>query len=1061
MHARPTAVRVPDYHGETLSKAFPLLFPYGHSGMKDDPALPLLAKKLNMPNGEKVVQRSHEQVLKKYLRHRLPAFHTALFNLVVYNMLMKQKIFESVRIHANYENQSGLSNSERFAGMTTEKLERAINAARTNHPSQFGAATENQFLRSVSATCRSLPHTNEASQQARKIYFSFLMHFGHPGVFLTVTPDDEGNFHIVLYAIPESAMATLPDVDISHFNSDQIILEFKTRKYCRTAFPGFCAEEYQKMMTLIIKHIFQWDEEKQCSTGQGCFSHLDAWCLATEEQGRKTLHGHFLLFIRNWKELMSDVQKVHTCPQSQKEARSEMTKFSASICRSELMDRNDVSKTDLFHHPCTSVSRKRSRQQFCCDEVPPQILRDMRHKKKCKLHNGHIATCRKCDRKIMMNDIVENAIKGHFHHSSKDLALQNLQELGWKQFLNHLSYTSQRVKKVHALSDAEIAFRYFVNNAVVNIHCPTHARRCFKKGEECYANLPELPCLKNKLHFKEQPDTWYDYKGLHDLRWMFRYYPRRKIEDVFMNVHSPLLTKLYAYNTNVLTAMNGPVVFYVTGYQAKQQQKEERYAYTRVSEVICKVLKNFAEDPNPNISPNTQGFRYLLAAIYAHTNCHIVAAPMAHFLSLHESRFRFSHDYTFVPTIAMESFLLEKPTVGTVRRINGATVWHHSAMDYVHRPERLEDISFLNFYKLYKFMSIREARSICIEHFEYSSGHSLKQSHCIVKRERLCVATFPWNWLCSTSNFEKPLMEEVPTHHKDYISREEYCLRFLILFKPFRNLSCLLSSHSSFQSSFVSFVKSGQMSKSDEDVANNIQDIHNSIRVEMPQNLMNKTTFSEGEESEQIDEYDCEFEDLHFGINQTHILTGNFEQELPVDEAECEIYCRYLNETDNIPTTLFSGDQFAQNCVRNVVASVDDNQDFSRKRTTTPENRFQTTWFALHSLFSRSQEILQQNINENTTQTAVGTAASIIQWGRIDVLDKNQQIAFEILAATYVLTFCEDASEIPNIVCVDEEKQLKQLTRCKTGNLDKLRMFLTGPAGAGKCKLNCTKHVCT
>jgi len=57
---------------------------------------------------------------------------------------------------------------------------------------------------------------------------------------------------------------------------------------------------------------------------------------------------------------------------------------------------------------------------------------------------------------------------------------------------------------------------------------------------------------------------------------MFRFEPRREVEDVFMNVHNPTLTSLLGCNNNVMVGMNGKLVFYVTGYNNKKTQKEER-----------------------------------------------------------------------------------------------------------------------------------------------------------------------------------------------------------------------------------------------------------------------------------------------------------------------------------------------------------------------------------------------------------------------------------------------------------------------------------------------------
>jgi hypothetical protein len=43
--AKPTSERAPDYIDETLCDEFPLQFPYGHTGLKGDPAVTELMEK--------------------------------------------------------------------------------------------------------------------------------------------------------------------------------------------------------------------------------------------------------------------------------------------------------------------------------------------------------------------------------------------------------------------------------------------------------------------------------------------------------------------------------------------------------------------------------------------------------------------------------------------------------------------------------------------------------------------------------------------------------------------------------------------------------------------------------------------------------------------------------------------------------------------------------------------------------------------------------------------------------------------------------------------------------
>lgn len=92
---------------------------------------------------------------------------------------------------------------------------------------------------------------------------------------------------------------------------------------------------------------------------------------------------------------------------------------------------------------------------------------------------------------------------------------------------------------------------------------------------------------------------------------------------------------------------------------------------------------------------------------------------------------------------------------------------------------------------------------------------------------------------------------------------------------------------------------------------------------------------------------------------------------------------------------------------------------------------------------------------------ANGTWDSIIAYGKMNDLDREQQMAYEILAATYVLSFYEEADamgvnpELKKYHSTQTKKLLRLARRNqRTGQYldgEPLRMFVTGPAGAGKC----------
>jgi hypothetical protein len=50
------------------------------------------------------------------------------------------------------------------------------------------------IVKSITTSCKSLGHTTEASQDARKHQFAIMDYFGLNGLFLTITPDDKCSF---------------------------------------------------------------------------------------------------------------------------------------------------------------------------------------------------------------------------------------------------------------------------------------------------------------------------------------------------------------------------------------------------------------------------------------------------------------------------------------------------------------------------------------------------------------------------------------------------------------------------------------------------------------------------------------------------------------------------------------------------------------------------------------------------------------------------------------------------------------------------------------------------
>jgi hypothetical protein len=112
---------------------------------------------------------------------------------------------------------------------------------------------------------------------------------------------------------------------------------------------------------------------------------------------------------------------------------------------------------------------------------------------------------------------------------------------------------------------------------------------------------------------------------------------------------------------------------------------------------------------------------------------------------------------------------------------------------------------------------------------------------------------------------------------------------------------------------------------------------------------------------------------------------------------------------------------------------------------------------ALQTMIAQSQAGDAFNSVKKAIIKANGTWQSISKWGKNEGLDKEQQTAFEILAAMHVLSLYDDMivedSNLEDYEAFIERKNGSgKLARQNMDTEEPLCIFITGPAGAGKCK---------
>lgn len=458
------------------------------------------------------------------------------------------------------------------------------------------------------------------------------------------------------------------------------------------------------------------------------------------------------------------------------------------------------------------------------------------------------------------------------------------------------------------------------------------------------------------------------------------------------------------------------------------------------------------------------GFKRVLAGIYSHTSAYVVAAPMAHHIALEGSRFRYSHDQAWLPAEGVQSLIDGKDMVMRFRNVGGKQVAVHKAMNYLHRPLAMEHMCLYVFFQTIYFLPRSLAKEI--ESFDFLEEHPCSSIEVAAYRDTSCVPVFPWTFLESTSCFETSILDTVNEMHPDYSAKEEYAKKFMILFLPFRSADDLKVG-GSYQKALQAALRDGRISEEMLDIANNIQNIHNSLNSELVDDpLLSITHLEEAEETTQANQKeDPNLASYIDSIGDYFASTTQGSANLTEDATELNPKTIWKDSAAAESPTLEQTDTPANSAAMESVISFTSKKSSKKQKPKDSQGRFRTTTSELNSL-AMTRRFTSDSNNNMAEFKADGTWDSIIAFGKIAKLDAEQQIAYEILTATYVLTFYDEAED--NLTTNEEKRQflqrklkLRKLTRRKSpliGNVSQsapdqpLRMFVTGPPGAGKCK---------
>jgi hypothetical protein len=171
---------------------------------------------------------------------------------------------------------------------------------------------------------------------------------------------------------------------------------------------GACSLEFQSVMQILMECLLKWDTKTQTSKGKGILGTVIAFAGADEEQGRKTLHRHWQIWVEEIDQIIRDCL-FHKDDTTRAEARNIFLKhiddvisasFGLDLCilhRCVNKDQNEELKIDI----ADNLLKEKKEVDF----------RHARHKDLYNEVNGNIMYCAECDKTMSTVDIVNNSLK--------------------------------------------------------------------------------------------------------------------------------------------------------------------------------------------------------------------------------------------------------------------------------------------------------------------------------------------------------------------------------------------------------------------------------------------------------------------------------------------------------------------------------------------------------------------------------------------------------------------------------------------------------------------------
>ena len=784
----------------------------------------------------------------------------------------------------------------------------------------------------------------------------------------------------------------------------------------------------------------------------GVFGKLAAYGVAVEEQGRKTLHAHILIYILGWNQTLSHLHSDNE--HLRNKAMQEVIKFVDSCISTELQP---GCSNELLCFQC-----KQQNLTF----LTPQELRCLRHKEGCKVHHGILACCGQCGAKFRGNDVALKKVL-----PSLDTSVLSDEEIA--------AYVSYHVlgNTIPTSPTQSTPQSIGLVNYKFNHHADQHTKTCFKKGIECRMNLPDIPESQTQVLLSTKKYEVFKWNGETTFQHNVTIRPKRLQHDAFTNSYHNVMSACRApCNSNIGVTTGARATVYASCYTAKGTQKEDTAEYIRMASYVGNRFQHQQKE-----TALFENLSRLMGAVIVATGEHVCAAPMAAYLVRHQSRFRFSVNFKYIPIRELAS-ILDNETDHT--NMTMAVLGHESgcfltneALHYLQRPKCLENKCVVDFFQEYEVIR-KNHTSSTQETFEFDDEDHPGFSKQILRKwhpSNPALAQFSHWSFPDAASFGGNIFNLFGSQINSAV--QKLCQTVLILYHPFRSLSDL-TVDGSYHQKFITLFPTKYLPPHIETVLDNVQMFYNSMHLPAREDPLSETTvpFSSTSTSashtpDEEDDPDDTFLEGLFGFLDPSTIQGPSDPKYSLfglRKAGAR-HCGFEHLPTHFPTSSDTSSfqhpppvgAFQPHIpfISNLPTSFNTNLDNSSASAIHSQKRDNPSLEALMKLtYPSSRRRLEENGTFTSTPLvdADGTASSIIEWSQQPHLnfDSVQMLAFQIVTAAFVLTYFDGVQDINNAHehrhnYNQERKALCTLARL-SNRKPQLRMFLDGPAGSGK-----------